>query len=471
MAEGRGRLRHAVPRAVAVVLDHDDRPRRRNLREEFDDHVDGAVAQPGQVRRLPISLEAGWPEEVGHPLRRVVRHRLKQIGERRAVVAQRAHGLLPFLDRTGIDAAETDERGAAQRRRRGRVIRKMKEERTLCRLVRRARFEIAPPPQRGRRLVGRMQDDAGQHGSDRMRREGERRHDSEVTSSAADRPEQIIVVASVRRHDTAIGQHDVGGEQVVQREPVFANQPPETAAEGQARHAGHRHEAAGRGQTVRLKRVVHLGPVAAALGADRARIGIDGDRSHSREIDHEPFVAHREAGDVVAGAANRDDQALVDCKPDGVRHVARVGAPSDQPWPPIDRRIEDRACSVVPLVAGCEELATKDGSQTTDGGCSDHGDPPSIGVGGWKYTRSPFCPGRNSASTRSARSDLAEDLPQMMLQVPDVVAHEVIERRRLAGGHRLPRQLVEVVPGERLGACRLRDRRHDAREVPVIARP
>jgi hypothetical protein len=91
---------------------------------------------------------------------------------------------------------------------------------------------------------------------------------------------------------------------------MFAHEPAETATEREARHAGDRDEAAGGGEAVRLERVVHLTPVASPLSADRQPQGINRDAFHVRQVDHEAVIAHGEAGDVVTGAADGNEQFL-----------------------------------------------------------------------------------------------------------------------------------------------------------------
>ena len=48
----------------------------------------------------------------------------------------------------------------------------------------------------------------------------------------------------------------------------------------------------------------------AALDPHGPRRGIDDDRAHLREVDHQAVVAERAAGDVVAAAAYRDEDVV-----------------------------------------------------------------------------------------------------------------------------------------------------------------
>ena len=54
--------------------------------------------------------------------------------------------------------------------------------------------------------------------------------DAEVAAAAADRPEQVRVRVRVRAEDLPVGGHDVGGEEVVDRQAVLPHQVADAAA-------------------------------------------------------------------------------------------------------------------------------------------------------------------------------------------------------------------------------------------------
>ena len=74
-------------------------------------------------------------------------------------------------------------------------------------------------------------------GVDRMEPVPEPSGDAEVAAAAADRPEQVRVRVAVGAHELAVRGHDVGREQVVDREPVLAHEVADAAAEGEAADA------------------------------------------------------------------------------------------------------------------------------------------------------------------------------------------------------------------------------------------
>jgi hypothetical protein len=167
-------------------------------------------------------MESGRPEKVSHALSLVVRHWLEQIDQRRAVVAQRPKDVLGLLDRTGVDAADSNERFAHERRWPGRVVWKMEQHCTLRACFRRARFEIAPPPQHGGSRRGRMDHNSREHRSGGVSLKLEAGDDAEVAAAASNGPEQIVVFSGAGCDKSTVCQNDLCGQQVVDRKAMLA---------------------------------------------------------------------------------------------------------------------------------------------------------------------------------------------------------------------------------------------------------
>ena len=77
--------------------------------------------------------------------------------------------------------------------------------------------------------------------------------------------------SALARTHAAVGQHHLGGPQVVERQAVLRHQPAEAAAERQAGDPGAADDAAGRREPVQLRLAVELPPEDAALRAHGAR--------------------------------------------------------------------------------------------------------------------------------------------------------------------------------------------------------
>ena len=173
----------------------------------------------------------------------------------------------------------------------------------------------------------------------RVRLEQEARHHAEIAAAAAQRPEQIGILRLARRDEAAVGQHDVGLEQVVDGEAVLARQIAGAAAERQAGDAGGRDDAERHGQPEGVGGVVDVARRAARLDAHRPVRRIDAHALHHRQIDDQAVVAAAEAGAVVAAAADRDQQALLAAK----FTAAMTSATSTQ------RAISSGRLSIMPL--------------------------------------------------------------------------------------------------------------------------
>ena len=90
----------------------------------------------------------------------------------------------------------------------------------------------------------------------------ERGDHPEVAAAAAQGPEQVGVLVPARVHKATVGEHDVGAEEVVDRQPVAAGQVAVTSAERQPSHPGGAHDPTDRGEPERVGRVVDIGPPA-----------------------------------------------------------------------------------------------------------------------------------------------------------------------------------------------------------------
>jgi hypothetical protein len=66
---------------------------------------------------------------------------------------------------------------------------------------------------------------------------------------------------------------------------------------------------------------------------------VDMDGPHRRQVNQEPALADRVAGDVVATTANRHEQAVVARKADGIDHIAFDPATHDRSRSSIDHGI------------------------------------------------------------------------------------------------------------------------------------
>ena len=192
-----------------------------------------------------------------------------------------------------------------------------------------------------------------------MRLEQEARHHAEIAAAAAQRPEEIGVLALAGRDEAAVGQDDVRLEQVVDREAVLAREVAGAAAERQAGDAGGRDDAERHGQAERVGGVIDVAGRAAGLDPHGSACRIDAHALHHRQVDHQAVVATAEARAVVAAAADGDKQALVAAEVHRGDDVGDVDAARDQARPLVDHAVVKSAGGVVVSITWTDESSAK----------------------------------------------------------------------------------------------------------------
>ena len=206
--------------------------------------------------------------------------------------------------------------------------------------VRHARRAVTQEPQRVDGPFGGMHDGAAvQDRADLVQPVGEAGDHAKISAAAAQRPEQIGVLLLARADDPAVGGDDLGFQQTVARQAACALEPPETAAEREARDAGVRDLTAGDGEPVVLRRAVEFGPYDPGFGGGHPADGVDLDALHRRQVHHQAVVAHRQAGDAVAPAPHGDREPMVASETDGRDHVIGAGAADDHCGAAVDRPV------------------------------------------------------------------------------------------------------------------------------------
>ena len=241
-------------------------------------------------------------------------------------------------------------------------------------VVGRVRRPVPEEPEQSSRIVRRIEDRPGVHDRpDRVQCELELRDDAEVPAAAPQAPEELGVLRLGCVDDPAVGGDDLRGEEVVAREPVLAHQPADPAAEREAADARGRDEAARCREPVRLGLVVDVAPDRAAADVRAPLGGVDQDAAHPGQVDHDPVVAGREAGDAVAAAPHRNRQVVAAREPDGGGHVRCARRLDDERGPFVVEAVPHRACLVVSLVLGSDDRAADRLPQLLDGRLAEDG--------------------------------------------------------------------------------------------------
>ena len=170
---------------------------------------------------------------------------------------------------------------------------------------------------------------AAEDRADLVQPELEARRDAEVAAAPADRPEQVGVVVGIDAQQLAVGGHDLGGEQVVDRQAVLADEEADAAAERDAADPDRAGVAEAGGQAVLAGRRRCTRPRSARSRPRRSgRSTSISSARMSRQVEDDAALGDAVARGAVAAAADRQLEAgaRAPCAIDA-RDVVRVRRP------------------------------------------------------------------------------------------------------------------------------------------------
>jgi hypothetical protein len=187
--------------------------------------------------------------------------------------------------------------------------------------------------------------------------------DREVAAAAPDRPEQVRVGLGVDVQEPAVGGDQLGGQQVVDGEAVLADEVADAAGERDSPDTDRAGVAEPGGEAVGADggRVIARGQ--SRLGPRGASLGVDVQRPHGGEVEHDPAVGGAVPGEAVAAAADCELEAGVARERDDARHVGGVCCADDGRRPAVEPAKEDGACLVVPGVIGRDHPTVEVGAE------------------------------------------------------------------------------------------------------------
>ena len=100
--------------------------------------------------------------------------------------------------------------------------------------------------------------------------------------------------------------------------------------------------------------------------------GIHAHTLHGLQVDYEPALARRFAGQAVPARAHRRQQPVFPSEVDGAPHVGGAGAAGDQSRMPIEHRIPDSASGIVRRMVLTQDLASHARSEGLDVGSAQY---------------------------------------------------------------------------------------------------
>jgi hypothetical protein len=163
------------------------------------------------------------------------------------------------------------------------------------------------------------------------------------------------VLGLARRDATAVGGHEVDGEQVIDREAPVAGKPADTAAEGEAADPDVRAVAERDGHSLG-ERGLHeaAGPDAGARRPDPP-LRVDLDRVEPGEVEQDAALGGTVARDRVAAASDRELGAGLARERDRPDDVVLARRADDDRRATVHGGVDDLAGGVVAVVVGQQD--------------------------------------------------------------------------------------------------------------------
>src|SRR6266403_531501 len=169
----------------------------------------------------------------------------------------------------------------------GRTVRRVKESGVCGELVRSRRHVITEVADYVNGHPPMVEEETAQDRRNRAGSELETSDSAEIPASAPERPEQIIVFISAGSEHLSIGSHHLRRQQIVDRHPVFANQPANSTSEGQATNTSPGHYAARDCEPEDMRFSIDVTQSRSALYSNSSGRSIYENGSHSGKINHQ----------------------------------------------------------------------------------------------------------------------------------------------------------------------------------------
>ena len=169
--------------------------------------------------------------------------------------------------------------------------------------------------------------------------------------------------ALARRHEGAVGEYHIGGEEVVDGQAEAAREVANSAAERQAGHAGGGEEAGRSGHAEADCGVVDIAPGAAGVGADGVILRADRGAAQQRQVDDQGVIPDSQPCRVVTAASDGDLDAMLAAETYAGNNVGDVPAARDGGRALVDHGVVDYAHLVVPGIARRDQVTAQGSGQ------------------------------------------------------------------------------------------------------------
>jgi hypothetical protein len=187
----------------------------------------------------------------------------------------------------------------------------------------------------------------------------ERSDDAEISTSAAQRPEEVVVFRRAGSEHFAISGGHLRRQQIVDGHPVLTNQPANTTSEGEAANTRLGYYAGRDCKPEDVRFSIKVAKSRSALHSNSPGCIIYENGPHSGEVYHQTVVTERTAAYIVPTATNRRQQIIRACESDRRNHISHARAPSDHPRMFADARVPNLTGLVVADIRRLEDLPVK----------------------------------------------------------------------------------------------------------------
>ena len=178
--------------------------------------------------------------------------------------------------------------------------------------------------------VDRMRHEAFGHcRTDGMQPELERGDDAEIGAGSAHTPEEVGVLVLAGADDLSVRGDEFDRQHVIGREPVLALKASHPAAEREPGDAGVTHVTERTGKPESLGFSIEITAEGASVDSGEARLRIDTDLPHPREVDNDSAIAGREPSDAVAARPHGNHEILLPSESHSFDDVGGVNAARD----------------------------------------------------------------------------------------------------------------------------------------------
>ena len=161
----------------------------------------------------------------------------------------------------------------------------------------------------------------------------------------------------VHAQELAVCGHDVSGQQGVDREAVLAGEISDAAAQRDPADSDRAGIAEPDSQAMRPRSGCEFACGQTGLGPGRSPLGINVQRTHIAQVEHDASVSYTVADDTVTSTADGEFQSGIARQRDDICNVSIVCDPHDKRRAAVNSAVKYSTCLIVTYVVRRDYLA------------------------------------------------------------------------------------------------------------------